>query len=278
MFNFLKHPRFGIALGGGGARALAHIGVLKVLEREGIQPDVIVGTSMGGIIALAYANGVTPGELEQEALRMASIRRLFRLMDGFPPRRGLIEGEKLRRYFIENIGLDTTFDDLDIPCQVCVVDLDRAERVALKEGSVVDAALATSAVPGLFPPIERQGRRLVDGGLLDNVPVSLLKDFKAKHTMAVDVSIRIGLDEASSKREPLPFLPPFTLEAINAIIIMSNAVTRYRLETFPPDVLVRPPIPPEIGILTGFTHAGEIIELGSLATESALPSIERLLG
>ncbi|MGD8603067.1 MAG: patatin-like phospholipase family protein [Anaerolineales bacterium] len=277
MLDFMKHPSFGIALGGGGARALAHIGVLKVLEREGIKPDFIVGTSMGGIIALAYANGATPGDLEAEALKMASLRQLVRLVDGFPPRRGLVQGAKLRQYFIDDIGLDTTFDDLTIPCQVCAVDLERAECVAIQEGLIVDAALATSAVPGLFPPVQLHGRKLVDGGLLDNVPVRLLEAQKVKRTLAVDVSIHIQPSEAEAKRESLPFLPSFSVDAINAIIVMTNAIMQYRLHEHPPDVLIQPHIPADIGILTGFTHAEEVISSGVKAAEAALPSIKRLL-
>lgn len=277
MFNFLQRPTFGIALGGGGARALAHIGVLKILEREGIKPEVIVGTSMGGIIALAYANGTAPDELEEEALRMASLRQLIRLVDGFPPRRGLIEGAKLRQYLINHIGLDSTFDDLNIPCQVCAVDLERAECVAIQEGLLVDAALATSAVPGLFPPLQMQGRRLVDGGLLDNLPVRLLQAQKVRHTLAVDVSIHMQPAAAEAKREGLPFLPAFSVDAINAITVMSNAIMHYRLEQDPPDVLIQPQIPADVGILTGFTHAREVIDSGAGAMEAALPSLERVL-
>lgn len=277
MFNFEKRPRFGLALGGGGARALAHIGVLKVLEREGIKPDILAGTSMGGIIALAYASGAATAELEEEAMKMASVRRLMRLVDGFPPRRGLIAGAKLRQYFIDEIGLDKTFDDLQIPCVVCAVDLSRAECVTLKSGAVVDAALATSAVPGLFPPVPIQGRRLVDGGLLNNVPVSLLEEFRARHTLAVDVSFEISPEKPHTDREALPFLPPFSIDAINAIIVMTNAITRSRLQMYPPDLLIHPRVPDEIGVLTGFTHAREVIETGSRAAENALKAIERLL-
>ena len=277
MFNFLKRPRLGLALGGGGARALAHIGVLKVLEREGIKPDVLAGTSMGGIIALAYANGASAADLEKEALKMASFRRLVRLVDGFPPRRGLIAGAKLKQYFIDDIGLGTTFDDLQIPCTVCAVDLERAECVALNSGSVVDAALATSAVPGLFPPVLIEGRRLVDGGLLNNVPVNLLEESSARHTLAVDVSFLLSPDQAQTPRESLPFLPPFTVDAINAIIVMTTAITRSRLEEYPPDVLIHPHLPAEIGILTGFTHASEIIDMGLHAAQESLEEISRLM-
>lgn len=277
MFQFRKRPRFGIALGGGGARGLAHIGVLKVLEREGIRPDVLAGTSMGGIIALAYANGATAVDLEEEALRMSKLRKLVRLVDGFPPRRGLVEGLRLRQYLIEDIGLNTTFDDLQIPCAVCAVDLQEARSVTLNQGSVIDAALATSAVPGLFPPIQVEGRRMVDGGLLNNVPVNLLQSYDAKFTLAVDVSVDIHSGGEQTNNEHLPFIPQFTFDAISAISIMSTTITQYRLKETPPDVLIRPPIPSAIGILTGFTHAEEVIQYGQQAAEQALPMLERSL-
>jgi len=120
MWRFLKNlwkkpPRkVGLALSGGGARGLAHIGVLKILEQEGIPIDYLAGTSMGGVIAAGYAAGLGIDLMEQEALRMASLRRLLPLTDLSPLRRGLFEGQKVREYLTRHLG-DRTFDELRVP-------------------------------------------------------------------------------------------------------------------------------------------------------------------
>ncbi|RLF31312.1 MAG: hypothetical protein DRN07_07465, partial [Thermoplasmata archaeon] len=155
----------GLALSGGGARGLAHIGVLKVLEREDIPVDFLAGTSMGGIIAAAYAAGLSIEYIEKEALRMGRLRNLITLMDRSLPRLGLFEGQKVQEYLAGHLG-DITFDELKIPLALVAVDLETGEEVVLRKGRVVDAVRATISLPGVFAPYRLDGRLLVDGGVL----------------------------------------------------------------------------------------------------------------
>lgn len=136
MLNRLRHgklyrrPRVGLALSGGGARGLAHIGVLRVLEREGIPVDYLAGTSMGGVIAAGYAAGMSPDDLEQEALNVTRTRRLLRLIDPVLPNGGLIRGQRLLAYFEQHIGR-RTFSDLRLPLALVAVDLNTQREVVL---------------------------------------------------------------------------------------------------------------------------------------------------
>ena len=123
-----KRPEAGLALSGGGARGLAHIGVLKVLEHEGIPVDFLAGTSMGGIIAAAYAAGLSIEYTEKEALRMGRLPNLITLMDRSLPRLGLFEGQKVQEYLAGHLG-DITFDELKIPLALVALDVGMGEEV-----------------------------------------------------------------------------------------------------------------------------------------------------
>ncbi len=276
-----KGPRVGLALSGGGARGLAHIGVLKVLEREGIPVDVLAGTSMGGVVAGAYAAGLTPDYLEREALRMTSPRHLLSLADPTLPRRGLFEGQKVVNYLSAHLG-NCTFENLVRPLCVIAVDLVASEPVLLDKGCVTDAVRATIALPGLFKPVERDGRLLVDGGLLDNLPADVARQMGADVVIAVDV---IGSNNTFSamihllqEHRYVPKGLASTFEVmLRSLDVMMKEINRQRLAKAAPEVIVRPDVPPDVSVLLGFTRAAEIIALGERAAEGALPDIERAL-
>ena len=264
----MSRPRIGLALSGGGARGLAHIGVLSVLERQGIPIDCLSGASMGGLIAAAYAAGMTPPMLETLALRMARVRRLVRLVDLRPPHRGLLAGTKLRAFLAQFIPPETTFADLRLPLALEAVDLRTGEEVALTEGPVLDAVLATSAFPGILPPVEWCGRYLVDGGVLDNLPVGLARGLGAERVIAVDVG---ACDRG--QWDPLDGggpLPDFLEMALDAVGVMVSVQTQAKLRANPPDLLIHPYLPHDIGTFSSFTRAAEIIRLGEQAAERAL--------
>ena len=138
MTYFYRQPKIGLALSGGGARGLAHIGVLKVLEQEGIPIDFLAGTSMGGVIAAAYASGLSVDYIEKESLRMARLRNLITLLDRSLPRRGLVEGQKVQEYLTTHLG-DKTFEEMKIPLSL-VAAMRRATLLIL-------SALATEVPP-----------------------------------------------------------------------------------------------------------------------------------
>ncbi len=155
-----------LALGGGRARGLAHIGVLKVLEREGFRIGAIAGTSIGGIIGAAYAAGYGPDQISNLA-NAASIRDMLRARPEGPALMGLSRIEQ----WLHGILGQRTFADLRIPFAVTAADLNSGEEIVLRDGIVAHAVLATIALPGIFPPQLMGDHRLIDGGALDPVPV-----------------------------------------------------------------------------------------------------------
>jgi NTE family protein len=267
----------GLTLSGGGARGLAHIGVLKVLEEEGIPIACLSGASMGGIVAAAYAAGWKPKALAEESCRMASLRQLARLIDIRPPRRGLLAGGHVRDFLAQFTPPELSFSDLRLPLALKATDLQSGSEVDLTEGSVLKAVMATSAFPGVFPAVEWQGHYLVDGGVLNNLPVDLAYGLGARLTIAVDVATAFDDPPRSSGTGPLEHLPPLAHDVYQTVMLMAHAMTKIRLEERPPDVLIHPRIPADVGIFTGFLRAEEIIAIGEQAARHALPEIRAAL-
>ena len=176
-------PRsLGVALGGGGMKGWAHLGVISVLERYGLHPDVVSATSAGALIGAFWAAGYSVDEMRQ-LMREQRTNRMFTVrFDGV----GLFSQDGLRAYLEAHLG-DRTFADLPIPLRVIATDLETGREVILRSGRVVDALLASSAMPGVFAPVEIDGQLLVDGGLMNNVPVSALVHAGARHTLAVQL-------------------------------------------------------------------------------------------
>lgn len=278
-FRNRPKPCVGLALSGGGARGLAHIGVLKVLEREGIPVDRLAGTSMGGVIAAAYAAGMRSQELEREALGITRLRRLLRLADPGLPDAGLLRGQRLLEFFESRIG-KRTFADLERPLALMAVDLNTGREVALREGSVVLALRATTAVPGLFAPVEINGQSLVDGGVLNNLPVNAARELGAELVIAVSV----GPDpngRAAGWIGDYRWLPQGISQTLlmldKAARIMISRIEAHILEQHPPDVLIRPQIPAGVNLLVGYSRARELITAGERAAEEMLPEIRGIL-
>lgn len=176
-------PRIGLALGGGGARGGAHVGVLRVLEKSGIPIDCIAGTSAGAMVGAAYAAGLPVDELEQI---LATVRRrdLFRLV--WAPD-GWLDNSPLARSF-ERIAGRLTVEDLRIPFAAVATDAANGEAVELRTGPVSALLRATTAIPCLVRPVEWQGRRLIDGAVVHKVPVRLARSLGADIVIAVDLS------------------------------------------------------------------------------------------
>lgn len=272
-----EHEGIGLALSGGGARGLAHIGVLKVLEREKIRVDCISGTSMGGIIAALYAAGWDGNSLEREALRMTGVRELIKLVDIRPPRRGLLAGQNVRDYLAEFIDPQLTFEDLKIPTALKAVDINSGEQVDLKTGNLLDAVLATSAFPGIFPHVKVDDRSLVDGGVLNNLPLDLVVQMGAKKILAVDVSPRYPSADPGGAPPTISRLPTMAQDVYRTVMLMLHAITETRIEHYPPDLLLAPEIPGDIGIFSGFPKAEEIIRAGELAAGQHTAELNSLI-
>jgi NTE family protein len=180
-----RRPRVGVALGGGSARGYAHLGVLAALERRGVRPDVVVGTSFGAVIGALYASGRALGELRAQA---ESLRR----RDVFPyildvgiGRGALLSGNRLEAFF-DRLVEGRSFEDCRLPLVVVATDLDSGERVTLRRGPLAPALRASATLPGLFAPVVLEGRRLIDGGIGTPVPLDTLRG------EGVDVAIGVG--------------------------------------------------------------------------------------
>lgn len=180
----MKPRRVALALGGGALHGAAHIGVLQVFQQEGIHPEIIAGTSIGAIIGAAYAAG-KPVDHMAKLLRKAKWADLVSL--NMPPSLGMFNTAPMEEFIRENIfGLD--FSELSHPFAAVSCDILSGERVVFRSGSVAEAVRASAAFPGIFAPVEKDGRLLVDGGVVDNLPSEVAREMGADYVIAVDLS------------------------------------------------------------------------------------------
>ena len=201
----MNTPKIGVALSGGGVRGLAHIGVLELLEEIGISIDYLAGTSMGGIVGGLYAAGVSAAELRE----IGETTSILEVVTPDPNRYGLLGHKRIREFLVTALGSDTlTFDDLEIPLTVIATDVERGELIALNEGPLIPALLATSSFPFVFGPVRYRNRWLVDGGLLNNYPVDVVREMGAERVLGVDTppSIKLAMPGEDTPRLSLKSL------------------------------------------------------------------------
>ncbi len=288
-------PRVGLVLSGGGARGLAHVGVLKALEELRIPVDAIAGTSMGAVVGGLYASGMTAAEIEKlmrsldwsaafrdrPARNTLNFRRkqddrefLVRFPLGiqggdFRLPRGLIQGQRLTqtlRVQTMPVAAVEDFDELPTPFRAVAADLETGERVVLERGDLTSAMRASMSAPGVFAPVEVDGRLLVDGGIVENLPVDVAKSMGVDIVIAVDVG----------------FLPVGRKELTSALAVSNQAITimmlretgRQRALLSADDVLILP----ELGSLqsTDFAAAEKTIDLGLAAMRASTERLARL--
>ncbi len=277
----LPRKKLGLALGGGGARGLAHIGILKVLAREGIQIDILAGTSMGGLVAAIYGAGLPPEEIEAEAVKRSTTFEIIKLVDVNPSIKGFVKGQRIYNLLADTLGPELTFADLKIPVAMVAGDLLTGKEVIIKDGKVVDAVRATISVPGVFVPVNVGPYRLVDGGVLNNVPVNVARELGADLVIAVDVLPNFYQNQPGEPPvvHPLnpPRLPKPFKELYNVLMIMMSDMTEYHLQIYAPDLMIRPDLPSDLDILMSFDRPADAILAGEKAAEEALPRIRALL-
>lgn len=229
--------KLGVALSSGGARGLAHVGVLQVLEENGIEIHAISGSSMGSYIGALWAAGFSGDELVKLAEEMHDRRQLWKLADPiFPPTRGLFRGLKAKAHLERSLG-DLRFEDLERKLLVITADLDTKERLVLRSGKISDAVHASCAMPGIIAPVELNGRRCVDGGVVDPIPVGALRKF-ANVDRVIAVSVIPSFEEVDSgmyrgDEDELPprSIPRRFLSAINRnvnFLAKGNIVDTFR--------------------------------------------------
>ena len=266
--------RIGITLGAGAARGWAHIGVLRALEHARIRPHIVCGTSIGAMIGALYADNRLD-ELESwvNTLTWKKVMAFFDI--GFGG--GLLKGARVIAYLHQHFG-DKQISDLARPFAAVATDLKTGNEVWLRDGTVTHAVRASIALPGLFTPWAENGQWLVDGALVNPVPVSLCRAMGAKFVIAVDLSSPLvgpPVAEASAEKEAerMPGMAETVMQSIN---IMSTRITRSRLAGDPADVVIMPRLG-KFGLLD-YHHAADAIAEGREATEIITPQILRLLG
>lgn len=182
-----KGLKFGLALGSGSARGLAHVGVIQVLKAYGIPVDIIAGTSIGSVVGSLYAAGASIDQLEEAALSMKKSTSLS-LIDPALPHSGLISGKKIEE-MLNDLALEgKTFDDLKIPFAAVATDVESGAEVILNQGKVMDAVRASISIPGIFTPVKYQDYYLVDGGVVDPLPVDVAEKMEADIIIAVSLA------------------------------------------------------------------------------------------
>ncbi len=257
--NKSRDVTLGLALGGGAARGLAHIGVLKVFEKNNITIDYIAGTSMGGLIGAFYANGMSTKMMERLAKRMD--KRIW--MDLTFPKMGIIAGEKIQEILCF-LTRNRDFNDLKIPFAVSATDLYSGESITINEGKVGDAVRATISIPGIFTPVKWKEHLLVDGGVLNRVPVNIVREMGADIVIAVDVGIYVGTKRTNN-----------IIDVISqSIDIMAREIQRHKI--IDANVIIRP----YLGEISPshFDRVDEAVTSGEEATCNALSKINNLLG
>ncbi len=268
-----KSISIGIALGSGSARGWAHIGVLQTLAEAGIAPHIVCGTSIGALVGAVYADDDLDA-LEQwvTGLTWRKLVSYFDLSFGG----GIIKGEKLFDYLRGSL-LDKKIGDLQRPFAAVATDLASGSEVWLRDGPVADAVRASIALPGLFTPWPRGGRLLVDGALVNPVPVSLARAMEADFVIAVDLtSSSIGQYAHRVEPEQRKARQPSMIEVVaNCLNIVDMRITRSRLAGEPADAVIQPRLG-HVGVLE-YHRAAEAIAEGRAATEVMISQIRRLL-
>jgi len=297
--------RLGLALGSGSARGWAHIGVVRALEERGIKPDLVCGTSVGALVGAAYA----AGELDrlEEWVTGLAWTTVVRLMD-LTWRGGLIRGTRLFNLFGTMLA-DREIDDLPIPYGAIATELESGRELWLRHGKLLEAVRASCAMPGLFTPVVRDGTVLVDGGLVNPVPVSMCRALGADIVVAVDLSWgKLGPYRRSKEREVVPREDPSWLDRLKprwaqkdrkpddpsivkqeetpsipsifnvfmtSLDIVEMRVARSRLAGEPADVLITPLLPDFATM--DYHRAEEAMREGRAAVDRMGPLLEQVL-
>lgn len=269
-----------LALGGGGMKGHAHIGVLRALERAGFRIRAIAGTSAGGVWGSFYAAGYSPDEMERRA-SLLKISSLYTRKPGDGPAMLGLAG--VCDLFDENLG-ELTFEDLRLPFAVTAVDMETAELMMLQTGRVVDAVIATISIPGFFPYKEWGGRKLIDGGILDPVPVQLAR-FLAPDLPVLAVVLSPKMEAWKRPVKPrvlnsVPFVGNYLSRSryaqavsqfMQSIDMGGAMLTELRLQVDQPEVIIRPDVP-QVGLLDD-VNVSDLARIGEEAVIAALPEL-----
>ncbi|MBA9024982.1 MULTISPECIES: patatin-like phospholipase family protein [Bacillaceae] len=250
----MREPKIGLALGSGGARGFAHLGVIKVLKEAGISIDMIAGSSMGALVGSFYAAGSDVERL----YRLSKVFKRKYYLDFTVPKMGFVAGKKVKE-LIRVFTYNKRIEELDIPLAIVATDIKKGEKVVFQSGSIADAVRASISIPGIFVPEKIGDRLLVDGGVIDRVPVSVVRSMGADLVIAVDVS--------NVKKE-------IEITSIYDVIMQSLDILQMELtesRKLSSDVMIRPHV--ENYNSKSFTNIHEIITIGE---EEARLNLEKI--
>lgn len=306
MTEKLRKPKIGLALGSGSARGWSHIGIINALEKVGVEPDIICGCSIGGLVGASYAAGNLK-ELERWVLSLSRIdvARLFNFsMNGF------VDVERLQSFILQYVGDETLrIETMDKIFATVSTDLETGREVWFTEGSLIEAVWSSISMPGVFPPVRSQSRWLIDGGLVNPVPVSLCRALGADYVIAVNLNGDIvgkHFYQQPQKTEPLVEehdddegfaenitnalkdyslrlfgspeklrVPGFFDTLASSINITQDRITRSRMAGDPPDITLTPKLS-HLGLLE-FFRAEEAIAEGEECVARMMPQLEHVL-
>ncbi|RXI98122.1 patatin family protein [Anaerobacillus alkaliphilus] len=254
----MNRPKIGLALGSGGARGFAHIGVIKVLEEANIPIDCIAGSSMGALVGAFYGVGYSPEQMEKMALHFQ--RKYY--LDFTVPKMGFITGDKVKQ-LIKILTKNKKIEQLRPNLTIVATDLLKGEKVVFKEGDISTAVRASISIPGIFVPAKIGDRLLVDGAVVDRVPISEVKKMDADIVIAVDVSYFEVEPEINSIFDVI----------MQSMDIMEREMIRFReIES---DIMIKPMINQYSS--TAFKNIDTIIQHGEDAAKAKLAEIQQLL-
>ncbi|ARB45126.1 patatin-like phospholipase RssA [Alloalcanivorax xenomutans] len=288
-------PRLGLALGSGSARGWAHIGVIQALEEMGVRPDVVAGTSIGALVGSAYVNGALDDLADW--VKTLTTKDVFGLMD-FTLSGGVVKGEKLFGFFEERHS-NPNIEDLEQRFVTVATDMKSGREIWISKGPILQAARASCALPGLFTPLKHQGRWMLDGGLVNPVPVSAARAFGADVVIAVNLNAQLvgahlsrqkppGENGATEEEHSLwqkmanyftsgdGQAPGFFDVIASSVNIMQDRITRSRMAGDPPEITLIPLL--EDFALMDFHRAKEAIDEGRRLVERHAGDIRAWLG
>ncbi len=290
--------KIGLALGGGSARGLAHIGVIDALEEHGISPSIVTGTSIGSIMGAAYAAG--EHEKFKDFLLTVDLWKMLSFFEVNLPRKGLFDGRKISRFFEENLNI-ANIEDLEKKFAAVSCDYETGERVVFDHGDMITALRASYSIPGVFTPMKYKGRLLVDGGLVDPVPVTAARDLGAEVVIAVDLNHHVRwrgfsfrensdqkndwnitkhplwvlLENKFGKKSGKEISPGMIEILLDSVYMIEKNLTDYELQLTKPEIIIRPNL--KNITFFDFHKAKEGISIGKKVTEDMMDEISRAL-
>jgi len=306
LLSDLKEVKIGLALASGGSRGSAHAGVLKVLERENISISAVAGSSIGAVVGGAYAAGVSVGRIEQEWLNTDLPKVVRSFLPTFP-RAGLSSGKEVRKYLHDLLD-NVQIEKLPIPFAAIGCDIDTGEAVVLDRGSLADAMRASASIPGIFHPVRWEEHLLVDGGLVEPMPVRVCREMGLDIVIGIDIvptpypttsdrrgmweRLGQGLREGGTSKTWVPGSLTELLDSVfkerpeeerplpgvysiinQSVAIFQQEIMRLKLTLWPADMIIHPELPRGLTYLS----ADKGIRAGERAMERALPELHALL-